>query len=105
MAQEMLAGNMEMELTQFILLASENGLVVIWLLRGDLDGVAVILNGELPGEWESSPGILGKRDRVGDVDRRLLLPGRTFAVGKVLAVNSQVVPEERAGFANISVRR
>lgn len=102
-AQAMLAGSMEMELDQFILLASKDGFIVIWLLGGDLDGVAVVLNSELTREWESSCGILCERNCVGDVDRRLLLPSCTFAIGKVFAVGCQVVPEERTSFAGIGV--
>jgi len=101
--QAMLAGSMEMELDQLILLASKDGLVVIWLLGSDLDSVAVILNSELAREWECSCGIFCERNCVGDVDRRLLLPSCTFAIGKVFAVGCQVVPEERASFAGIGV--
>lgn len=102
-AQAMLTGNMEMELGQFILLASKDGLVVTWLLGCDLDSVAVILNSELAREWESSCGILCERNCVGDVDRRLLFPSCTFAIGKGFAVGCQVVPEERTSFAGIGV--
>jgi len=58
----MLAGCMEMELAQFIFLTAEDGLVVIWLLRGELDSVTIILHSEFAREWEGSCGVLCERN-------------------------------------------